>query len=109
MAEPATRLCFLGNAALANGFRLAGFEVYPDAGADTLERLLRELREQRAHAFVILDHDLAGTECKELRETRAEGGRILLTQVPPLNRPDDLRSCVDGPIEQLLGDRWEAG
>ncbi|MBU0498941.1 MAG: ATPase [Gammaproteobacteria bacterium] len=109
MPESSTRLCFLGSAALANGFRLAGFEVYPGAGVDTLERLLRELREQRAHAFVILDQALAEADCKELREIRAEGGRILLTQVPPLNRPDDLRSGLDDPIELLMGNRWEAG
>ncbi|MCP3878497.1 MAG: ATPase, partial [Sulfitobacter sp.] len=34
---------------------------------------------------------------------RSEGGRILLTQVPPLNQPDAMHSSVDDRIEQLLG------
>lgn len=104
----ATRLCFLGNAALANGFRLAGFEVYPDAAVATLDYLLRELREQREHAFVILDHALAESDSRELREVRGEGGRILVTQVPPLNQPDELHSSVDSHIELLLGNGREA-
>ncbi len=103
-----TRLYFLGEAGLANGFRLAGFEVYPDADVRTLDRLLGELCERRQRAFVILDHALADFESKMLQQVRAEGGRILLTQIPPLNAPDDHHSCIDREIARLLGNALEA-
>jgi vacuolar-type H+-ATPase subunit F/Vma7 len=101
MAE--TRQVFLGEAALASGFRLAGFEVYPDASVDTLERLLDELMVARSHAFVIIDQRLAESDSKHLETVRSEGGRILITQVPPLTRPEAMHSSVDHHIRQLLG------
>ena len=104
----ATRLFFLGEAGLANGFRLAGFEVYPNADIETLDRLLSELIDQRQRAFVILDHDLADADSDLLEQVRSEGGRILLTQIPPLNRPDDQHSTIDREIEKLLGNALEA-
>ena len=98
-----SRLYFLGDAALANGFHLAGFEVFSDAGVDTLEKLLHGLRDKRTPALVILDYELAESDSDILREVRAEGGRILITQVPPLNQPDELHSGIDARIDQLLG------
>ncbi|MGB1111016.1 MAG: ATPase, partial [Gammaproteobacteria bacterium] len=56
---PDTRMIFMGDSALANGFRLAGFDVYPDADDTVLDALLRELRETRQRAFVVLDGRLA--------------------------------------------------
>lgn len=102
--EP-THLYFLGEAALANGFRLAGFEVYPDADIESVETLLRGLIEARSHAFVVLDHRLAETDNAVVRQVRMEGGRILLTQVPPLNAPDSMHSSIDVHIAQLLGEQ----
>jgi len=104
-----TRLYFLGEAGLANGFRLAGFEVFPDASIQTLERLLLELRENRSPAFVILDYRLAESDSRVLQEVRDEGGRILITQVPPLSHSGRLRSKVDDHISQLLGNALETG
>ena len=103
MEPTPTRQVFLGAASLATGFRLAGFEVYPDADASQLDRLLDELRASRTPALVVIDQDLAESDSQRLEWVRSEGGRILLTQVPPLNRPDDMRSSVDDRIEQLLG------
>lgn len=106
--EP-TGLYFLGDSGLANGFRLAGFEVFPDADVPALERLLRELQENRQPAFVIIDYRLAESDSPVLRQVRDEGGRILITQVPPLHHAGDLRSRVDQRINQLLGNGLEAG
>ena len=103
MEPTATRQVFLGAASLATGFRLAGFEVYPNADAAQLDRLLDELRASRTPALVVIDQDLAESDSQRLELVRSEGGRILLTQVPPLNRPDEMRSSVDDRIEQLLG------
>jgi vacuolar-type H+-ATPase subunit F/Vma7 len=98
-----TRQVFLGEAALATGFRLAGFEVHPDAGIEELESMLDQLRATRTPAFVVIDQRLAETPSRRLDEVRAEGGRILITQVPSLTEPDAMRSSVDDRINQLLG------
>lgn len=98
-----TALYFLGEAALANGFRLAGFEVFPDAGEPELESLLRRLLDRRETAFVVLDQTLYGSDLSILAEVRGEGGRILLSQVPPLHDVTAMDSPVGKRIEQLLG------
>ena len=98
-----TRQLFVGDASLATGFRLAGFEVFPDAGIDRLEQLLNELKNSRTSAFVVIDQQLASSDSRILAEVRREGGRILLTQVPPLTHPEQMKSSVDDHIRQLLG------
>lgn len=98
-----TRQLFLGEASLATGFRLAGFEVYPDADVAQLDQLLDKLLATRTPAFVVLDHRLAESGSRRLQQVRLEGGRILLTQVPPLTQPEQMRSAVDDHIQQLLG------
>lgn len=100
--EP-TRQVFLGEASLATGFRLAGFEVYPDADAAQLDQLLDNLLATRAPALVVIDQGLAESDSQRLEWVRREGGRILLTQVPPLNQPEQMHSSVDDRIQQLLG------
>lgn len=98
-----TRQLFVGNASLATGFKLAGFEVFADAGIEQLEQLLEKLRDSRTPAFVVIDQDLAESDSRILQEIRREGGRILLTQVPPLTHPEQMKSSVDDHIQQLLG------
>ncbi len=98
-----TRQVFLGDATLATGFRLAGFEVYPDADGDQLDKVLEQLQTSRTPAFVVIDQRLAEAAGRRLEEVRSEGGRILLTQVPPLTDPGQMRSSVDDRIQQLLG------
>lgn len=98
-----TRQLFLGDASLATGFRLAGFEVYPDADAAQLDQLLDKLTASRTSAFIVIDQQLAESDSKRLEGVRREGGRILLTQVPPLNHPEQMHSSVDDRIQQLLG------
>lgn len=98
-----TRQLFLGDVALASGFRLAGFEVYPGADAAKLDALLQELQAARTPAFVVIDQQLAESGSRCLEEVRREGGRILLTQVPPLTRPEQMHSWIDDRIQQLLG------
>ena len=98
-----TELHFLGDATLARGFRLAGFEVHPDIDETGMERLLRRLQSARRRAFVILDDRLAASSSEVLAEVRTEGGNILLSQVPPFNQPGALTSPIDERIEQMLG------
>lgn len=98
-----SHMYFLGEAALASGFRLAGFQVYPDANEEQLEDLLHSLQEARQTAFVILDPSLYDSDLEILAELRGEGGRILIAQVPPLHDPGAMHSPVDERIAQLLG------
>lgn len=98
-----TRQVFLGDSTLATGFRLAGFEVYPDADSAKLDEVLEQLQSARTPAFVVIDQHLAEAAGRRLDEVRSEGGRILLTQVPPLTNPEHMHSSVDDRIEQLLG------
>lgn len=98
-----TRQLFFGDAALATGFQLAGFEVFPDADIAQLDRVLEELVARRTHAFVIIDQKLADCGSPRIDAVRSEGGRILLTQVPPLIHPEPMRSSIDERIQQLLG------
>lgn len=98
-----TRQLFFGEATLATGFRLAGFEVFPDADIAQLDQVLEELVARRAHAFVVVDQRLAESNSARVESVRSEGGRILLTQVPPLTRPEQMHSAIDDRIQQLLG------
>lgn len=98
-----TRQIFLGDASLATGFRLVGFEVFPDADIRQVDSLLAQLMAERTPAFVVLDQALASQDSKRLRQVRSEGGRILLTQIPPLTEPDRMHSEIDDHIQQLLG------
>jgi hypothetical protein len=50
----------------ATGFRLAGFEVYPDADVAQLDALLDKLIGQRTPAFVVIDQQLAEAGSKRL-------------------------------------------
>jgi len=97
------RQLFLGDASLATGFRLAGFEVYPDADIAQLDDMLDHLMTSRTPAFVVIDQQLAASGSQRLEQVRREGGRILVTQVPALTRPDQMRSSIDDHIRQLLG------
>lgn len=98
-----TRQLFVGDASLATGFRLAGFEVYPDADEAQLDQLLDRLQAARTPAFVVIDQALAESGSRRLEALRREGGRILITQVPPLTHPEQMHSSIDDRIQQLLG------
>lgn len=97
-----TRLLYFGNATLANGFRLAGFEVYADADVESLEQALLTLQRKQASAFIVLDDALAACDCDVLDEVREEGGRILVSQVPPLGEPAAMSSALERRFGQMF-------
>lgn len=108
MAETETktstaRMIFLGEAALSQGFRLIGFEVFPDPTREDLDRIFGQLIDSQERVFVIIDRKSAQTHCPALERIRAEGGRILVTTVPPLNDPTHFHCVIDGQIQSLLG------
>jgi vacuolar-type H+-ATPase subunit F/Vma7 len=98
-----TRLIFMGEAALTEGFRLIGFETYADASEKDLDRVLADLLQSRARAFLVLDDSLAQCCSTRLRQVRTEGGRIVVTEVPRLREPQEFRGALDDQVRSLLG------
>ncbi|MFZ5555518.1 MAG: V-type ATP synthase subunit F [Pseudomonadota bacterium] len=99
-----TRLIAIGGAALMQGFSLIGAETYPDAGPEALERLLADLLRSEQKALLFLEHHLARSGGFWLNRVRSEGGRIVVTEIPSLARPDEYAPEVDRLVRRLLGD-----
>lgn len=97
-----TRMLFLGDAALTDGFQLIGFETWADPAAEELEKVLEELLESKRNAFIILDTRLSESNSRILERVRREGRRILITVVPPLNDPDGFRCNIDHHVNSLM-------
>lgn len=98
-----SRLLFLGEDSLCDGFRLIGFETLSNPSDQEVETLLAHLIREREQAFVIVDQRLMQANIPSLRHIRREGGRILLIAVPPLRTPDDLASEVAERVRTLFG------
>lgn len=97
------RLVVLGSAGLVNGFGLIGAEVHPDADQAQVERVLEELARSGDAALVLLETYLAHGQGSWLRQLRNEGGRIVITELPPLTAPQDYAPAVDEMVRALLG------
>lgn len=97
------RLLFFGERALTEGYGLIGFETFPDATVEQLDRVLTDLLQTRGTALVLLDHRVVGLDSRVLPRVRKEGGRILVTEVPSLSSPGDFHSAIDDQVSALLG------
>jgi vacuolar-type H+-ATPase subunit F/Vma7 len=97
------RLVVLGSAGLAGGFSLIGAEVHPDAEPATVERVLEELVKNGDEALVLLETHLAHGGGYWLNRLRNEGGRIVITELPPLPAPHDYAPAVDEVVRAVLG------
>lgn len=105
-SEPnSTRLVALGNAALVEGFALIGFEAYPDATPSQLEKVLARLHREHATALVLVEEGLARQGGEWYTRLRNEGGRIVITEVPPLNAPSDYHPAVEDLVTEILGEQ----
>jgi vacuolar-type H+-ATPase subunit F/Vma7 len=98
-----TRLVALGHAPLMEGFRLIGLETHPNATHETVERVLSELVRSGGKALVFLEHHLAGGRGPWLEQVRNEGGRIVVTEIPPLAAPGSYSPAVDQLVRSILG------
>ena len=96
-------MLFMGDDSLADGFRLIGFETFPNPEPDEIEKLLRELIKNQEKAFVIVDDQLMQADIKALRRVRREGGRIVVTSVPRLKEPPKLASDVADRLNAMFG------
>jgi len=97
------RLVVLGSAALADGFSLIGAEVHPDADPATVERVLEQLAHSGDAALVLLETPLAHAGGPWLDRLRNEGGRIVITELPPLPSPQEYAPAVDAVLRAVLG------
>jgi len=98
-----TRMLFMGEESLADGFRLIGFETFANPTPAAVDLILRDLSRNREQAFVVLDDRLMHADCPNLKRVRREGGRILVISVPPLNAPTELASEVADRLTALFG------
>lgn len=98
-----TRMLFLGDESLADGFRLIGFEAVANPAAEEVDRILRELVRNREKAFVVVDDRVMGLEVPNLKRARKEGGRIVVIAVPSLSAPTVLASEVAERLAALFG------
>lgn len=103
LTHGSARLVVLGSAGLAEGFRLIGAEVHADADAATVEAVLEQLAKNGDEALVLLETHLAHGGGPWLNRLRNEGGRIVITELPPLPAPQDYAPAVDEVVRAVLG------
>jgi vacuolar-type H+-ATPase subunit F/Vma7 len=101
-------MLFLGDDGLADGFRLIGFETFPNPEPSEVDRVFRDLLKAGERAFVIVDDALMRAEIPGLLQVRAEGGRIVVASVPRLQGPPRLASDVADRLDAMFG-RGAAG
>lgn len=102
-ARSPTRMIAMGSAAVTEGFALIGFETWPDASESDLAEVLGGLIKRREKALVLLEPDLARCQCEELQKVLNEGGRIVVTEVPPLHAPGEYHPAVEDLVMSILG------
>jgi hypothetical protein len=77
----------LGSAGLAEGFSLIGAEVHPDADPAKVEEVLGQLVRTAAKPWSCWNRSLAHAGGHWLNRLRNEGGRIVVTELPPCRPP----------------------
>jgi len=97
------RLVVLGSAGLVDGFSLIGAEVHADADSATVERVLEQLAHSGDAALVLLETPLSHVGGPWLDRLRNEGGRIVITELPPLPSPQEYAPAVDAVLRTVLG------
>ena len=98
-----TRMLFLGDDSLADGFRLIGFETMPNPEPADVDRIFRELNRNRERAFVIVDDRIMGANIASLQQARVEGGNVVVVSIPPLKDPPHLASEVADRLTAMFG------
>ena len=97
------RLVVFASAELTDGFGLIGAEVHPDADQERVEAVLAQLVKDGSAALVLLESRLSQPAGPWLTRLRNEGGRIVVTELPPLPAPHDYAPAVDEVVRAVLG------
>ena len=98
-----TRMIAMGSAALTQGFAMIGVETWADATEVQLDEVLSSLLQTNQNALVLLEPYLARCSCSSLSKVRNEGGRIVVTEIPPLEMPEDYHPEVEDLVFSVLG------
>ena len=98
-----TRLIMMGSDELTAGFRLIGFETWPNATEEDLDQLLAELARSKETALVFLEPYLAQSSSTQLIQLRDHGGNIVITEIPTLSAPGDYQPQVEQLVLSILG------
>jgi vacuolar-type H+-ATPase subunit F/Vma7 len=85
------------------GFALIGFETYADPAPAALEDLVRDLLQRQQAALVVIEQGLVQNPGRQLTRALREGARIVITEIPALQRAAHYRSRVDRLVESTLG------
>lgn len=98
------RLVALGDACLVEGFRLLGFETFPNADKEQVEALACELLTSKTKALLFIEQTLVNyATSKCLNRIRSESGHIIIVEIPPLHSPGDYYPAVDDLVHRVLG------
>jgi vacuolar-type H+-ATPase subunit F/Vma7 len=97
------RMIALGSAALMEGFALIGFETHVDPAPETIDRLMRDLLRTQQAALVVIEQSFAANPGRHLLRAQNEGGRIVITEIPELQLPENYHSRVETLVQQALG------
>lgn len=103
LTASSARLVVLGSAGLVEGFGLIGAELHPDADSARVEAVLAELVASGREALVLLETHLAHAGGPLLNQLRNSGGRIVVTELPPLFAPEAFSPAVDAVVRTVLG------
>ncbi|MFK5894633.1 MAG: hypothetical protein QM504_15545 [Pseudomonadota bacterium] len=98
-----TRMIAMGDRPLMEGFALLGFETWPNATTEELENLLFELLQSGQKALLLLETYLSQSQTPLLKEVRIHGGKIIVTEVPPINACEDFHPFVEDLVIKVLG------
>ncbi len=93
----------MGSQALAEGFALIGFEIFPNATAELVETELSKLLKSQEKALVFLEESLTQQPGPSFLQARTEAAGIILTEVPRLNAPEDYQPSVEALVARVLG------
>jgi len=97
------KIIAIGNSALMDGFALLGIETCADASADEINTLLTELVRNRERALIYLQQNLMSADIPMVQHLRAQGGSILICEIPDLHTADDYQPEVEKLIGRVLG------
>lgn len=97
------RVVALGGSALMQGFALIGAETYEDATEEDVERVLAELLRGQDQALVFVENRLVTHGGRHLERVRREGGRVIVSEVPPLDTPESYRPPVEALVVRVVG------
>lgn len=102
-SETETRMIAMGNRPLMEGFALLGFETWPNASTEDLDKLLNELLRSEQKALLLLETHLSQSPSDLLLKIRTHGGKIIVTEVPAINASDKFHPYVEDLVIQVLG------